>query len=229
LAILQDYTFVVKHVSGESNAMADALSRWEQEQEVKNELAMMFREGVMVMSIEMAEEKGWVIAWFHENPLTGHPGVNKTLEKIRREGIDWKGLMDNVALYVKGCLACQRSKPQKGPTLGEMAPLPVPNTPWKEMAWDLVGPLQESGRYNAIAVCTDINSKEARFQAMTTEVAGLGVTRILQDRVVHDRGLLEKIYSDQGPQFVSAFMKELYGMLSVEANPSLAYQPQMDR
>jgi hypothetical protein len=42
-------------------------------------------------------------------------------------------------------------------------------------------------------------------------------------------GLLEKVYSNRGPQFVLTFMKELYGMLRVEGNLSSAYQPQMDR
>jgi hypothetical protein len=121
--VLQDYTFIVKHVSGKSNATADTLSRQEEEQEIKNKPAMMFREGVMVMGLEMAEEKGNLITWYHSDPLAGHLGVNKTLEKIRREGIDWKGLMEDVTQYIRGCLSCQWTKPQKGPMPGQLAPL----------------------------------------------------------------------------------------------------------
>jgi transposase InsO family protein len=46
--------------------------------------------------------------------------------------------------------------------------------------------------------------------------------------VVRDRGLPEKVYSDQGLQFISTFMKELYGVLGVKGNPSTAYRPQTD-
>ena len=34
--------------------------------------------------------------------------------------------------------------------------------------------------------------------------------------------------SDQGPQFISSFMKDLYELLNIKANPSANYHPQMD-
>jgi len=41
-------------------------------------------------------------------------------------------------------------------------------------------------------------------------------------------GIPQKIISDQGPQFVLGFMKELCSRLRIERNPSTAYHPQTD-
>ena len=41
-------------------------------------------------------------------------------------------------------------------------------------------------------------------------------------------GVPHKVVSDQGPQFVSQFMKEFYAMIGVKANLSTAFHPQTD-
>jgi hypothetical protein len=38
----------------------------------------------------------------HESPLSGHPGIDKTLESLRREYF-WDGMARDVAQYVKSC------------------------------------------------------------------------------------------------------------------------------
>ena len=52
---------------------------------------------------------------------------------------------------------------------------------------------------------------------------------LYQNNVFKEHGLPKKVISDQGPQFVSSFMKELYKKLGIEPNPSTAYHPQTDR
>ncbi len=37
------------------------------------------------------------------------------------------------------------------------------------------------------------------------------------------------VISDRGPQFISQFMKELYRMLDIMPNMSMAFHPQTDR
>ena len=55
-----------------------------------------------------------------------------------------------------------------------------------------------------------------------------GVATLYQDNIFKEHGLPKKVISDQGPQFVSSFMKELYKKLGIEPNPSTAYHPQTD-
>jgi hypothetical protein len=51
---------------------------------------------------------------------------------------------------------------------------------------------------------------------------------IMRNHVFREEGLLRKVISDCGLQFISQFMRELYGLLRIEENPSTAYHLQMD-
>ena len=42
----------------------------------------------------------------HDAPVAGHLGFVKTYRKVR-ERFTWKGLKDDVLMYVKECSACQ--------------------------------------------------------------------------------------------------------------------------
>ena len=59
-------------------------------------------------------------------------------------------------------------------------------------------------------------------------ITAQGVAKVSWDRVFKDVGIPRKVISDQGPQFVSRFMKELCCRLRVERNPLTAYHPQTD-
>src|SRR5271154_1993604 len=50
----------------------------------------------------------------------------------------------------------------------------------------------------------------------------------MRDHIFQEEGMPKVVFSDRGPQFVSAFMKELYRLLGVKGNPSTAYHPQTD-
>ena len=45
----------------------------------------------------------------HDAQVAGHPGFLKTYWKVR-EIFTWKGLKDDVLMYVKECSACQQNK-----------------------------------------------------------------------------------------------------------------------
>ena len=60
----------------------------------------------------------------------------------------------------------------------------------------------------------EINSKELAMEYLK--------------HVVLHKGIPHKVVSDWGSVFVSAFMKSLFHLLRIKANPSTAYHPQMD-
>ena len=55
-----------------------------------------------------------------------------------------------------------------------------------------------------------------------------GMAKLYCNHVFHLHRLPKKIIHDQGPQFNAKFMKELYCLLCIEGNPSMAYHPQTD-
>jgi transposase InsO family protein len=96
------------------------------------------------------------------------------------------------------------------------------------MSWDLIGPLLESRTYDAIVTMMDTRTKAIKLEPANVMITAMGVAIIMRNWVYREEGLLAKVISDQGPQFVSRFVKELYGLLGIEGNPSTAYHPQTD-
>ena len=61
-----------------------------------------------------------------------------------------------------------------------------------------------------------------------TTVTVAGAANLYLHNIWKLHGLPRKVISDRGPQFVAAFMKELYRLLGIEAASSTAYHPQTD-
>ena len=77
-------------------------------------------------------------------------------------------------------------------------------------------------------VVVDRFPKMTCYIPVTMNITSKGVAKNLWEQVFKDTGLLRKVISDRGPQFVSNFMKELCNQLGIERNPSTAYHPQKD-
>jgi RNase H-like domain found in reverse transcriptase/Integrase zinc binding domain len=63
-----------------------------------------------------------VLQSFHDHPVSGHFGVNKTLSVIRRE-YTWPNIREFVADYVKSCTTCARSKAKRHKPYGLLCQL----------------------------------------------------------------------------------------------------------
>ena len=71
--------------------------------------------------------------------------------------------------------------------------------------------------------------KHSHFVETVTTVTTAGAANLYLQNVWKLHGLPRKVVSDRGPQFIAAFMKELYQLLGIEATTSTAYHPQTDR
>jgi transposase InsO family protein len=70
------------------------------------------------------------------------------------------------------------------------------------------------------------HTKAIKLEAANITITAMGEAIVMRDRVFQEEELLSKVYNNQGPQFISRFMKELYSLLGVEGNPSTVYHPQ---
>ena len=123
---------------------------------------------------------------------------------------------------------CQANKPNQKPKRNNLYPNKVPKGPWEVISINLIGLLLESLEYDGILIIVDHFSKIARYIPIDMNIMAQGVAKVSWDQVFKDIGIPQKIISNQGPQFVSRFMKELCCQLRVERNPSTAYHPQTD-
>ena len=80
------YDFAIKHIKGENNVGADALSR---KPDYKNfnrpTKPMLIRNGDYMQVAETTEENQNIIKKTHDTKLTGHQGIFKTFKKIQKK------------------------------------------------------------------------------------------------------------------------------------------------
>ena len=90
----------------------------------------------------------------HDVPTTGHVGISKTMNLIKR-AYCWRGLRNDVAAYVRLCAVCHCMKPNNWKKASDLQPIPLPKRAWQQMTNDLVIDVAEPEGKNATAVFVD--------------------------------------------------------------------------
>jgi hypothetical protein len=166
--------------------------------------------------------RGSIIGLHHDTEIGGHPGQFKSVELITRT-YWWPGVTRDVKAYVTGCEICQATKTHRAKPVGPLHPHDVPSGPWDIVGTDLIGELPESGGYNAISVFSDHCTKQLQLFPTNMSCSSEGMARIYRDKIFPIHGIFRKIVHDRGPQYHSRFMKELYKLLGIEGNFTMAY------
>jgi len=150
-----------------------------------------------------------IVSLCHDTKAAGHPGRFKTLELISRS-YWWPNMLQYVGMYVSHCDLCLRTKIQHCLPTGELQPLPIPEERWDVISIDFILELPESGEYDSIMVAVDSAGKRSHFVKTVTTVTAAGAANLYLWNVWKLHSLPRKVMSNHGPQFVAAFMKELY-------------------
>ena len=66
-----------------------------------------------------------LVSELHTVPYSAHPGVQRTLEKVRRH-FWWKGMAGDIRVYVKSCPTCQLEKTDHTLRKGNLQSLAIP-------------------------------------------------------------------------------------------------------
>jgi len=90
----------------------------------------------------------------HDAPLVGHHGITKTIELITRN-YWFPGIHAFTKSYIHSCQSCQQGKALRHRRHGELAPLPVPDSPWKGLSCDFIMDLPVSNGMDSILVFVD--------------------------------------------------------------------------
>ena len=161
----------------------------------------------------------------HDIPLSGHLGKGKTAQRILQR-FYWPTLYRDVAEYCRTCELCQktsRRRPRKVP----LSPLPVVEEPFGQIAMDIVGPLPKSrsGKRYVLVIC-DYATRYPEAVALRS----IDAEHIAEELVaVFPRvGVPREILTDQGSNFTSRLLTELYRLLHVHPIGTSPYHPQTD-
>ncbi|QRV77936.1 Retrotransposable element Tf2 protein [Ceratobasidium sp. AG-Ba] len=163
----------------------------------------------------------------HDNMAAGHPGQFRTLELVNQKYY-WKSLKKSVNDYVSNCESCIRNKHSNQLPPGLLNPIELPSRPWDHINYDLITGLPESEGFDAILTVVDRMSRMVHFIPTTSRASASDVANLFVTYVWKLHGLPSKTIYDRGPQFNSAFLKQLYKRLDIKPSLSTAFRPQTD-
>lgn len=166
-----------------------------------------------------------VLALGHTIPWAGHLGKHKTTARIKRH-FYWPGLRSDVAQFCRSCPQCQKTS-IKGPIRAPLQPLPIISTPFERLGMDIVGPVERSKAGNRfMLVITDYGTKYPEVFPLKSIKAKTVSFSLVQffSRV----GFPREILTDQGTNFMSTLLKQVYQLLGIKRVRTTPYHPQTD-
>ena len=161
----------------------------------------------------------------HDNIMAGHCGVRRTQQRVLLR-FHWPQVGKDVREYCRTCDVCQKTiaKGRVHPVpLGKM---PVVDVPFKRIAVDLIGPFKPTskGGYRYVLTVVDVATRFPEAVPLKN-IDTISVAEALVS-IFARVGCPEEILSDQGTQFVSDLMQEIYRLLSIKSIRTSPYHPQ---
>ena len=168
-----------------------------------------------------------VLELAHDKPMAGHMGAFKTRQRLLKRFF-WPTICKDIKDYCRQAHAKKGNcRAKKGNCRAPMVPLPSVEEPFSRIAMDIVGPLPKSkhGHKYILVVCDyatrypeAIPLKKFTTPAIAEELVELFARH----------GIPKEILTDQGTNFTSQLLLELYRMLWVKAIRTTPYHPQTD-
>ena len=130
--------------------------------------------------------------------------------------------------YIKGCAVCQQSKSNTYPTIPPLTPIHSTSTqPFQQISCDLITDLPLSAGFDSLLVVVYHGLTKGVILCPTKKsITAEGIANLFFHTIFLCFGHYNKIISNRGPQFTSAFAKELEKLLNYDLSLSTIYHPQ---
>ncbi|GBL97086.1 Retrovirus-related Pol polyprotein from transposon 412 [Araneus ventricosus] len=159
----------------------------------------------------------------HDAPTASHYGVDGTFSRSSR--YYWTDMRKYIADYVKTCAECIRYEARNQKPAG-LLQTPVPAQRFESIAIDPFGPLPETSEgMKWIFIVEDCTTKWVQLFPLKQATAKECALTLLNE-VFLRYGLLRRLISDNGAQFVSAIMQQLCYVLNINQSLIPVYHPQ---
>ncbi|XP_064389549.1 uncharacterized protein LOC135337548 [Halichondria panicea] len=166
-----------------------------------------------------------VLRLAHDVPTAGHLGVTKTRNRVLQRYY-WPGVFKEVTEYCTTCEVCQRSRGRR-PARAPLVSMPLIQKPFSRIAMDIVGPLPRTQRGNRyiLTICDYATRYPEAIPLPSVEATRVARELLLLFTRV---GVPEEVLSDQGTNFMSSLLDEMYQALQITRIRTTPYHPQTD-
>ena len=170
-----------------------------------------------------------LVSSVHPSPAASHGGFFRTYTLLLRD-YWWPGMSSFIRCFVAGCTLCQQMKVNTHPSVPPLSPLSSSCSHlFQQLSVDLVTGLPPSAGFDSLLVMVDHSlSKGVILTPCNKTIDAKGVAKLFFKHVFLRFGLHDALISDRGPQFASAFARELARILGYDLKLSTAYHPQTD-
>lgn len=137
----------------------------------------------------------------HNSPSAAHPGINRTIEAMRRH-LYWDTITRDVRDWVQLCEVCQKAKASRLRKAGLLQPLPVPLLPWEQVTMDFILGLPRTKQgHDSILVFTDKLTRMIHLAPTTASCTAMEAADLFISTVYKLHGLPRSIVSDRDSRF----------------------------
>ena len=258
IAFLQQFTFSIKHQSGKTNRVADALSRRHTllsscHTTVTSFASLsnlyptdpFFSRVLREVESDITDEYTLQDGFRFKGMRLCVPECSLRLQiisELHNEGhvgrdrtlqlvttsYFWPSLRRDVERFVERCRVCQLAK-GKASNAGLYLPFPIPTQPWTDISIDFVLGLPRTQRGNdSIFVLVDRFSKMTHFIPCKKTTDAVTVASLFFKEIYRLHGLPTSIVCDRDTRFLSHFWRSLWKLLRTSLDMSTAYHPQTD-
>ena len=166
-----------------------------------------------------------VLQLAHDQPMAAHLGSDKTLCRIQKD-FYWPGISGDVKVYCRSCPVCQKTVDKGRVPNVPLVKTPVVGQAFDKVGVDIVGPIfpasDRGNRY--ILVMVDYVTRYPEAVPMKNVETVTVAEKLVE--MWSRTGLPQTVVTDQGSQFTSDTMREVYRLLGIKGCTTTPYHAQ---
>ena len=169
-----------------------------------------------VVVLDDLEVKSLLVSEVYCIPYSAHPGVQRTIGKVRRY-FWWKGMAGDIREFGESYPICQLEKIDHTQKKGSLQSLAILEAKWQKVSVDFITDLPSAAKgEDSIMIVVDHATKMVHLiPCKKTTIAG-EAARLYWQHMVRLHGVPRAIHTDWGAQFVGRWSREIWTLLGTK-------------